>query len=64
MISERLARGSKEIHEDMHRFVKSDNDRKSKNFYNVYHTGAELTRVCSICDENGVIHLIDLPYKE
>ena len=33
-------------------------------FSNLYDIGAELTGVCPICFENGVIHHINLPYNE
>ena len=63
----KLARGWKEIHEDILNAPFCEERQRIVNvwtFSNLYDIGAELTGVCSICDENGVIHHINLPYNE
>ena len=67
MISKRLARGWKEIHEDILYAPVCEERQRIVNvwtFSNLYDIGAESTGVCSICDENGVIHHIVLPCNE
>ena len=67
MISKRLARGWKEIHEDILDAPVCEERQRIVNvwtFSNLYDIGAESTGVCSICYENGVIHHINLPYNE
>jgi len=63
----KLASGWKEIHEDILNAPFCEEHQRIVNvwtFSNLYDIGAELTGVCSICDENGVIHHINLPYNE
>ena len=62
-----LARGWKEIHEDILNAPFCEERQRIVNawtFSNLYDIGAESTGVCSICYENGVIHHINLPYNE
>ena len=58
MISKRLARGWKEIHEDILDAPVCEEQQRIVNvwtFSNLYDIGAESNGVCSICGENGVI---------
>ena len=67
MISKRLASGWKEIHEDILDAPVCEERQQIVNvwtFSNLYDIGAELTGVCSICYENGVILHIVLPRNE
>ena len=67
MISKRLARGWKEIREDILDAPVCEERQRIVNvwtFSNLYDIGAESTGVCSICDENGVIHHLVLPCNE
>ena len=62
-----LARGWKEVHEDIINTPFCEEHQRIvnvKTFSNLYDIGAESTGVCSICFENGVIHHINLPYNE
>ena len=59
--------GWKEIHEDILDALVCEERQRIVNvwtFSNLYDIGAESTGVCSICDENGVIHHINLPCNE
>jgi len=63
----RLARGWKEIHEDILDAPFCEERQRIVNvstFSNLYDIDAESTGVCSICHENGVIHHINLPCNE